>query len=238
MGEDSMMKKVLVAATAGALALGGLAVLASPAGAAKPSLTGTLNCNSSGTTSFNPPLVLAIPNKKEATATKPAKPGKDKGSKLLTTTTYTGCTGGGNPAGTTVPTGGTSTTKVKAPSRLCTNQGNIPPGKTKTEMTGGSKAKFKPSGGTTTTFLDNQTPNDHSDDIPLPSTTAGLLALINTNGNDQLYILGTGSTIAGKAYGGKTISTVGHSPGVLAKLNACAGAGLGTVVTTGTFKIS
>jgi hypothetical protein len=235
-----MMKKVLAAAAAGAVALGGLALLGvGTAGAAKPSLTGTLNCTSSSKTTFSPSLVLTIPNKKEATATKPAKPGKDKGSKLLTETTYTACSGGGNPAGTTVPTGGTSTSKVKAASRLCTNQGNVPPGKTKTEMTGGSKAKFKPSGGTTTTFLDNGTANDHSDDIPLPTTTAGLLAILVPHGSDQLYILGSGATIAGKAYGGKHISTVGHSPGVLAKFNACtSAAGLASITTTGTFAIS
>jgi hypothetical protein len=239
MGEDSMIRKIALGVSALALTVGGLAVGAGPAFAGKPSLSGVLDCASSGTTTFNPSLVLTIPNKKEATATKPAKPGKDKGSKLLTNTTYTGCTGSGNVAGTTLPTGGTSTTKVKAASRLCTNQGSVPPGKTKTEMTGGSKAKFKPSGGTTTTFLDSGTALDHSDDIPLPTDTAGLLAaLAGPHGTDQLYILGAGSTIAGKAYSGEHISSVSHSPGILAKFNACVStAGLGSISTTGTIHI-
>jgi hypothetical protein len=42
----------------------------------------------------------------------------------------------------------------------------------------------------------------------------------------------------GKAYSGKNISTVGHSPGILAKFNACAStAGLGSITTTGTITI-
>ena len=115
----------------------------------------------------------------------------------------------------------------------------MPPGKTKTSLTGGSGGKFKETGGSTVTFLDSGTPNDHSDDVVLPTTTAGLLeALGGPHGTDQLYILGSGGTSTGKSYLGKHLSSVSHSPGLLAKFNACVStAGLASITTTGTTTI-
>jgi hypothetical protein len=251
-GKQNMFKKLALGVSTLALAVGGLAVTAGPAFAKKPQLDGTLTCNTSSTTTFKPSLVLAIPNKREAQTIvkpgkngkpdkikyKPAKPGKDKKAKIVTHTVLSGCHGS-ETGGAVPPTAGTTDTKTKALSRLCQNQGNVPPGKTKTSLTGGSGGKFKETGGTTTTFLDSGTPNDHSDDIPLPTSTADLLAALGgPHGTDQLYILGTGGVSTGKAYLGKSLSSVSHSPGILAKFNACASAaGLGSINTTGTTSI-
>ncbi len=251
-GTLEMIRKIVLGASALALTLGGLAATAGPAYAKKAVLAGTLTCNTSSTTTFKPSLVLTIPNKKEAyTVIKPgkkgkpdkvkfhpAKPGKDHKIKITTHTVLSGCHGV-ETNGTVPPTGGTTDTKAKNASRLCTNQGNVPPGKTKTTLTGGSGGKFKESGGSTVSYLDSGTPNDHSDDIPLPTTTADLLAALGgPHGTDQLYLLGSGGHSTGKSYLGKPLSSVSHSPGLLAKFNACvSSAGLASIATTGTTTI-
>ncbi len=226
-----MIRKIALGVSALALTVGGLAVTAGPAFAGKPSLSGHLTCNTAGSTTFKPSLVLTIPDKK------PGKPGKDHKTKITTHTVLSGCTGA-ETNGLIPPTGGTTDTKTGNPSRLCTNQGNVPPGKTKTTLTGGSGGKFKEAGGSSTSFVDNGTPNNHGDDIALPTTQAALISLLGTNGGDQLYILGVGGHSTGKSYSGKPLSSVSHSPGLLAKFNACVStAGLGSISTTGTTTI-
>jgi hypothetical protein len=179
-----------------------------------------------------------IPNKKEATETKPAKPGKDKAVKIATTTTITGCTGTETAAGLTVPSGGTETGKSGLPSRLITNAGNTLPGKSTVVWSDGSKSKSN-GAGSTETFVDNGTPNDHSDDIALPDNIDDVIALIVAgHGTDSLYLLGTGGGYTGKAYANHHADTVGHSPGILAKLQASqTPAGLGSITTTGTLHV-
>ncbi len=237
-----MLRKFALSASALALMVGGLAVTAGPAYAKKAVLSGTLTCNTSSHTTFGPSLVLTIPNKKEAYTKNgkfhAAKPGKDHKTKITTHTVLSNCTGSEPTSGAIPPTGGTTDTKTKNPSRLCTNQGNVPPGKTKTALTGGSGGKFKEAGGSSTSFVDNGTPNNHADDIPLPTTQAALISLLGTNGGDQLYILGTGGHSTGKSYLNKPLSSVSHSPGLLAKFNACvSSAGLAAIDTTGTTTI-
>jgi hypothetical protein len=53
-----MFRKIALAATSAALALGGIAVMSSPAGAAKPTITaqGSANCAITGKVKINPPL--------------------------------------------------------------------------------------------------------------------------------------------------------------------------------------
>jgi hypothetical protein len=221
-----MRKKFFVAASVGALALSGLAVMgAGGAGAAKPVLNGTLHCNTSGTTTFTPGGVLTsaqLPN------------GKDKKVKVLTTTTYSGCTGSEPTSGLPVPTGATVITKNKLPSRLCTGFTNLGPGKTKYTFSTG--AKSKPGiNGNTVTKADNGTPNNLGDDLTIPPTTdPGFNAFLVAHGNDGTVSTSSGSTLAGKAYANKSIQTISHSGSLLAKVTACNSAnGLTSVSTTG-----
>lgn len=222
-----MMKKALVAATAGALALGGLAMMGSSAGAAKPQLSGTLHCNTSGTTTFSPPGVLSLSQPQ-------VKKGKDKKVKVTTTTNYTGCTGSEPSSGLPVPSSATVNTKGKSPSRLCTAFTSLPPGKTKYVF--GGVHKSKPGAqGTTVTKADNGTPGNLGDDLVIPATTdPGFNAFLVAHGNDGTVSTSAGSTLAGKAYAAKSIQTISHSGSLIQKVVACSGpVGLAIVTTTG-----
>jgi hypothetical protein len=227
-GEDSMMKKVLVAATAGALALGGLAAMGvGGAGAAKPQLSGTLHCNTSGVTTFSPPGVLSLSQPQ-------VKKGKDKKVKVTTVTNYTGCTGSEPSSGLPVPTSATVNSKSKNPSRLCTSFTSLPPGKTKYVF--GGVHKSKPGAqGTTTTKADNGTFANLADDLLIPASTAPTFnAFLVAHGNDGTVSTSNGSTLAGKAYAAKSIQTISHSGSLIQKVVACSGpVGLATVVTSG-----
>jgi hypothetical protein len=231
-----MIRKLVLGASALVLTVGGLAVVAGPAGAAaKPQHQGTLTCVTNTVTTFSPSLVFTIPDKAPATAKKPAKPGKDKKVKILSTTTLSNCVASGDAAGLPAITGGTVVTKSSSPSRLVTNAGNVSGGKTKATLS--DLSKFKEDGlGSTTTYLDNGTPNVHGDDIVLPTDTAAIFTLISEgHGSDGLYLVGTGSHSTGKAYAGEAISSIDHSPGVIDKLVASQSpTGLTSITETGT----
>jgi hypothetical protein len=79
------MRKIVLAATAAMLALGGVAVMSETAGAAKPTITatGSVNCNIEGKVKINPPL-------RNSNTTPSTVTGKIKG--LCTGTTEQGVT--------------------------------------------------------------------------------------------------------------------------------------------------
>jgi len=234
-----MIRKVLWGSAALALTVGGLAIGVGSASAGKAVHTGTITCNTVSTTNFKPSLVLTIPNKKEATETKPAKPGKDKKVKVSTTTAISGCTGTELSAGLTVPSGASETGKSSLASRLVTNAGSSGGGSSKITWSDGQKSKTAGTG-STTTFVDNQTPNDHSDDIPLPTSTDDVILLIQQgHGADGLYLIGSGDSITGKAYPNHASSSISHSPGILDKLTAATSpTGLLSITQTGTLTIT
>jgi hypothetical protein len=231
MGEEqAMMKKVLAAGVAGAAALGGLALLGTGgAGAAKPALSGTLHCNVNTTTSFVPGAVLSL--------NQLPKP-KDKKIKVLGSTTYSGCTGSEPTSGLPVPTSGTQTSKAKNPSRLCTSLTSLPAGKSKYLFGGTHKSKGGLPG-STISKADNGTPANLADDVAIPAATdPGFNAFIVAHGSDGTVSVGSGGTLAGKAYANKSTNSISHSGSLLQKLNACLSpTGMTTVVSTGTLGI-
>jgi hypothetical protein len=227
-----MMKKVLAGVVAGAAALGGIALLgAGDAGAAKPVLSGTLHCNTVGTTTFSPGAVLAL--------SQLPKP-KDKKIKVISNTTYSGCTGSEPTSGLPVPTNGTVVSKGKNPTRLCQGLLALGGGKTKYTFANGAYKSKAGLAGTTISKADNGTPNNYADDVPvLPSTDPGFIAWLGEHGDDGTVSIGSGGTLAGKAYAGKSISTISHSSSLLDKVTACGNGeiGLTTVNSTGTVGI-
>ena len=243
------MKRVLAGVVAGAAALAGVALLGTgTASAGKPVLNGTLHCNTSGATTFSPGAVLSL-----AQLPKP----KDKKIKVNTSTTYSGCTGSEPTSGIPVPTSATVTSKSKNPSRLCASLTSLGGGKTKYLF--GTTHKSKGGlAGTTQSKADNTTPTNFADDLPVLSPgdtttpwsnvdppgpkTAGSGVGFNSwlvqNGNDGTVSLGSGGTLAGKAYAGKTISTIGNSGSLIQKVTDCTSpTGMTSVPTTGTVGI-
>lgn len=226
-----MKRKVLAAAAAGAVAISGFALLGSgPAGAAKPTLSGTLECDVSSVTTFTPGGVLAL-----SLLDKP----KDKKSKVATTTTYSNCTGTEPTSGLPVPTSGTATSKSKTTSRLCTAFTNLPAGKTKYLFGGLYKSK-NGAPATTVSKADNLTPGDLTDDVAIPAATdPGFNQFLTDHGNDGTVSTSSGGTLAGKAYAGKAIGTVSFSGSLIEKVTACTTGPnfLNQVTSTGTITI-
>jgi hypothetical protein len=83
------------------------------------------------------------------------------------------------------------------------------------------------------------TPNNFGDDVTPPDPTSPAFpAFLAAHGNDGTISIGTGGTLAGKAYANKSTSTIGHSGSIIQKVVACtSAAGLTTVATTGTVGI-
>lgn len=222
-----MLKKVLISAAAGAVALGGLAFLgAGGASAGKPVLSGTLHCTTTGTTTFSPGGVLSLAQL--------AKP-KDKKVKVTTHTAFSACTGSEPSSGLPVPTSGTSDSKSKLPSRLCQGFTSLGGGKTKYLFGGTSKSKGGLPGTTTTKVDADGNPATLGDDLTIPPVTdPGFNAFLVANGAKNLVSVGTGGTLAGKAYAGKVTSTRSVAGGLVSKVVACTSpTGLTTVSSTG-----
>jgi hypothetical protein len=222
------MRRIGMATLASAVALGGMVIGIGPASAGKPSLAGTLSCNASGTINISPSLVLAIPNKKEATATKPAKPGKDKGPKYNSTGTLLNCTGSEPVSHLTPPTGATTTSKSKGASRLCTGGGaggSSAGTKNKITFNNGAKGKVTSSQSPLSAF--NTGTQVFTPAPPTGSPLAVAAAWVFDHINERLAFTTTG-TAAGKVYGGKHVATTVVTTETLGNLFTvqCAGAGI------------
>jgi hypothetical protein len=201
------MRRIGMAALASAVALGGMVVGIDPASAGKPSLSGTLTCHVNSTITISPSLVLSIPDKKPATATKPAKPGKDKGPKFNSTGSFSQCAGSEPSSGLAVPTGApTTTTKSKGGSRLCAGGPNSGQGISKGKITFSDGSKAKASSTTSSLNAYNPVGPVITPTPPSGSSLATSLAFVAAHATDRLYFTTT-ATSGGKAYKGKHFVT-------------------------------
>ncbi len=217
-----------MAALASAVALGGMVIGIGPASAGKPSLSGTLQCASSGTINISPSLVLAIPDKKPATATKPAKPGKDKGPKYTSSGALSSCTGSEPVSHLTSPTAATTTSKSKGTSRLCTGGGaGGSSAGTKNKITFNNGAKGKVTSSQSPLSAYNTGTNTFTPAPPTGSPLPVAAAWVIDHFTERLSFTTTG-TAAGKVYGGRHVVTTVVTTETLGNLFTvqCAGAGI------------
>lgn len=211
---------IRMAALASAIALGGSLVAIGTASAGAPTLSGTLHCKSSGTITISPSLVLAIPAKN-------GKPGKDKGPKFNSAGALANCTGNEPTSGLTPPTGGTTSSKSKGTSRLCTGGGSGGGSGTKNKITFNTGAKGKVTSTQSPLGAFNANTQVITPAPPTGSTLAVATAWVVGHITERLEFT-TSGTAAGKTYGGKHFVTRVVTTETLGTLFAveCAGAGI------------
>jgi hypothetical protein len=200
-----MVRKMVLAVSALALACGGIVATEGVAYAKKIAPTGTLSCTTTGFTTITPGILLSIPP--IVRPGKPDKPGKDKKPKYVSTGTLTGCTG--TETAGILPTSATSSSKSKGLSRAliqpassCSAPARV--AKAKITLNTGLKLKVNQTTGSSIAF--NPTTQVQTPFPPCGADSATANAFAAAHASDRIMVVSTGVS-TGKAYLGRTVTS-------------------------------